>query len=172
MHRYLQTSRPLFLFRRPVVFGKECKSCQMTLKLPLLHMEQKCLQSKAHSQEQRFHLTAKNPSNQEFYTCTSTSQCKRNNHAFPMCILHPKEGQIERYIYKITELLTQDVRLGYQVQSSQSWHDLFCSGVRQMWRRLAFTGSCTVFFTSKLQHKLGPELTGEITVVIVSCDNR
>lgn len=62
MHRYLQTSRPLFLFRRPVVFGKECKSCQTTFKLPLLHMEQKCLQSKAHSQEQCFHLTPTNPS--------------------------------------------------------------------------------------------------------------
>lgn len=45
-----------------MVLGKECKSCLTTFKLPLLHMKQKCLQSKAHSQEQHFHLTPTNPS--------------------------------------------------------------------------------------------------------------
>lgn len=47
------------------MFGKVCKSCQTTFKLPLLHMEQKCLQSKAHSREQCFHLTLTNPSTRD-----------------------------------------------------------------------------------------------------------
>lgn len=44
------------------MFGKECKSCLTTFKLPLLQIEQKCLQSEAHSQEQCFHPTPTNPS--------------------------------------------------------------------------------------------------------------
>lgn len=48
------------------MFGKECKSCQTTFKLHLLlHMEQKCLESKAHSREQHFHLTLTTPSSRD-----------------------------------------------------------------------------------------------------------
>lgn len=115
MHRYLQSSGPLFLFRRPVVFGKECKSCLTTFKLPLLQMEQMCLQSKAHSQEQRFHLTPTNPS-------TRNSVPIPVHHSARETITHSlrvfctwKSGQIQRYTHKITEVLTQDVGLGYQV---------------------------------------------------------
>lgn len=172
MHRYLQTSRPLFLFRRPVVFGKECKSCQTTFKLPLLHMEQKCLQSKAHSQEQCFHLTPTNPSTRNSIPVPVHDSARGTITPSLRAFCTWKSGQIESYIYKLTELLTQDVRQGYQVQSSQSWNDLFCCGARQTWVCLAFTGSCTVLFISKLQHTLGPDPTGEIIIVIVSYDNR
>lgn len=171
MHRYLQSSGPLFLFRRPVVFGKECKSCLTTFKLPLFQMEQKRRQSKAHSQKQHFHLTPTNLSTIPVPISVHHSARETITHSLRVFCTW-KSGQIQRYIHTITKVLTQDMGLGYQVQSVQSWNYLLCSGARQTWGCLALTGSCTVPFTSKLQQTLGPDHTGEITTAIISYDNK
>lgn len=135
MHRYLQSSGPLFLFRRPVVFDKECKSCLTTFKLPLLQMEQKCLQSKAHSQEQRFHLT---PTNLSTRNSVPVHHSARETIMHSPPVFHLKEQTTtEIYLHEITKVITQDVGLGYQVQSLQSWNDPVCSAARHM-RMLGF----------------------------------
>lgn len=172
MHRYLQSSGPLFLFKRPVVFGKERKSCLTTFKLPLFQMEQKCLQSEAHSQEQRLQLTPTNPSTRNSIPTPVHHSARGTITHSPRVFCTWKSGQIQRYIRKITKVLTQDVGLGYQIQSLQSWNDLLCSGARQTWGCLAFTGSCTGPFTSELHQTLGPDHAGEITIAIISYDNK
>lgn len=126
MHRYLQSSGPLFLFRRPVVLGKECKSCPTTFMLPLLHMEQTCLQSKALSQEQHCHLTLTNPSTRNSIPIPVHHSAGETITHSPCVFCTWKSGQIQRYVHKITKVLAQDVGLSYQVQSLQSWNYLLC----------------------------------------------
>lgn len=170
MHRYLQTSGlPPFLFGRPVAFGKECQilsdNFQATLTPPGAEVP---------TESSTFTRTAfssyTNKPGIPYLHLHITVQEKQSHILQVFCTW--KHGQIQRYIHKITKLLTQDMGLGFWAQPSQSWNDLLCSRPRETWGCLAFTEPCTVLFTCEVQQTLGPDHTGEITIAIISYDNR